>query len=333
MDRMTLAIHRVEGRGSWRVRAFNQLLRLLVRKPLRHNVDLTALRQHYEKLDARHFQLDRDVQREQVDCNGVAAQWITVPQTRPGRTLFYLHGGSFAFRFPNAHAAFAARLCRRLGARALIPDYRLSPEHHFPAAPNDCHTAYRWLLASGCDPAGIVFVGDSAGGNLVLVTLNRAMQAAEALPACAVLLSPAVDCTLNGLSMVDNAHLDPMLRLHDLLVLRRHYVPSPQLYTHPDVSPLFAEFKGFPPLLVQAGSNEILCDDARRIAGKAYAAGVDVKLELWPETPHVFQIAGFLPESAHAIDRIEQFVSARAGWDRALLPVSQDRSALSLASR
>ena len=305
----------IEGPGSWRSRAVNALLRVMLRSPLRHDTDISTLRRRYEAIDARHFPVEKWVVREPVDCGGVPAEWVSVPESRPERILFYLHGGSFAFRFPNTHAAFAARLCRRLEARALIPDYRLSPEHPFPAAPDDCETAYRWLLASGVNPRDVVFVGDSAGGNLTLVTLCRALQAGEPLPACAVLLSPAVDCTLSSPSMVDNADRDPMLRLGNLLVVRHHYVSSPQLYTHPEVSPLFAEFEGFPPLLLQAGTSEMLRDEAIRTAEKAKAAGVDVELELWPETPHVFQIVSFLPESALAHDHIVRFILARTGWD------------------
>lgn len=315
MDIGNPLVRMIEGRGSWRNLALNSMLRLTLGKPLRHNVDVVGMRRRYEALDARHFQVDRLAVREPVDCAGVAAEWIRVPETLPGRTLLYLHGGSFAFRFPNAHAAFAARLCRRLGAQALMPDYRLAPEHQFPAAPDDCHAVYRWLLATGVDPKGIILAGDSAGGNLVLVTLNRIRQAGEPLPKCAVLLSPAVDCTLDSHSMVDNQHCDPLFRLSDLLVLRRHYVPSPQLYTHPDVSPLFANFQGFPPLLLQAGSTEIFRDEAVRTAHKAHAAGVDVELEIWPDTPHLFQVAPFLPEAARAIEHIVNFVVARAAWE------------------
>ncbi len=316
----------IEGRASWRSRAFQALLRALSRKPLLPDADLSALRQRYAAWDARHGPVERSALREPVDCHGVAADWVTVPETQAGRTLFCLHGGSFAFRFPNTHAAFAARLCRRLGARALIPDYRLAPEHPFPAAPDDCHTAYRWLLASGIAAREVVFVGDSAGGNLALVTLHRALGAGQPLPTCAVLLSPAVDCTLNSNSMIDNGNRDPMLRLSDLLVLRRNYVPSPQLYTHPEVSPLFADFSGFPPLLLQAGSSEMLRDEAIRTAQKAHDAGVDVEVELWPETPHVFQVAPFLPESAMAIEHIAAFVAQRAGW--VCLPAAMPRSIL-----
>lgn len=299
---------------SWRSRALNAVLRLTMGRPLRDDADIVALRRHYEKLDARQFRVDSDVERIPVECGGVPCEWIVVPGTRPERVVLYLHGGSFAFRFPNAHAALSARLCRRLHARALIPDYRLAPEYPFPAAPDDCHAVYRGLLAEGVDPRNIVFAGDSAGANLALVTLHRARAAGEPLPACAVLLSPAVDCTMRSPSMFTFDGQDPMIRFASLLVLRRHYVPSPELYTNPEVSPLFADFEGFPPLFIQAGSAELLRDEATRTAEKADAAGVDVELELWPGAAHSFQIAGFLPEAALAVDHIASFVRERTGW-------------------
>jgi acetyl esterase/lipase len=170
------------------------------------------------------------------------------------------------------------------------------------------------MLANGCNPADTVFAGDSAGGNLALVTLHRARRAGEPLPACAVLLSPAVDCTMTSPSMVENEDRDPLFQLRNLLVFRRHYVPSPDLYTNPDVSPLFADFHGFPPLFLQAGISEMLRDEALRTAQRAHAAGVDVELELWPGTVHAFQIASFLPEAGLAVDEIVRFVLARTGW-------------------
>ncbi len=304
----------VDWRGSPRSRGLTQLLRLMANRTLLHEADLAALRRRYEAVDARHVTLDADVQREPVSCNGVAAEWIRVPETRPGRTLLLLHGGSFAFRFPKLHASFAARLCRRLGARALIPDYRLVPEHPYPAAPDDCQKVWRWLLESGCEPGQAVLVGASAGGTLALVTLRRCLRDADPLPSCAVLLSPGVDCTFDSLSIVENASLDPVIQISNLLVIRRHYVPSPHLYTDPDVSPFFADFSGFPALLLQASSSEVLRDEAVRTAHKAHAAGVHVELELWRQTLHGFQIAPFLPEAELAVERIARFVSARTGW-------------------
>jgi monoterpene epsilon-lactone hydrolase len=304
----------IERRPSLRSIALNALLRMTMRERLTHDADVVALRRKYEKLDIRKFRPEADVTRTPVDCGAVPAEWLSVRGSREERVLLYLHGGSFAFHFPNAYAALTARLCRQLGTRALIPDYRLAPEHPFPAAPDDCEIAYRWLLRSGVDPANIVLAGDSAGGNLALVTLQRARAAGLPLPACAVLLSPALDCTMSSPSMASHEGHDPMLQLANLLVLRGYYVKSPQDYTNPEVSPLFADFQGFPPLFLQAGTRELLRDEATRAADKAHAAGVDVELELWPGVAHVFQIADFLPESAHAISNIGRFVRMRTGW-------------------
>jgi acetyl esterase/lipase len=309
-----MPVRLIERPRSLLSRSFVRLLHLAVSRPLRHDTDIAALRQRYQALDARHVRLGPGVRRTTVDCDGVPAEWVSVPESQPGRTLLLLHGGSFAFRFPNTYAAFAARLCRRFRARALVPDYRLIPEHRYPAAPDDCQVAYRWLLAAGCDPAQLVLVGDSAGGNLVLVTLHRCARQAEPMPACAVLLSPAVDCTLDSRSIVENGAHDPIVRLANLLLLRRHYVSSAAQYTDPEVSPLFADFRGFPPLFLQAGRTELLRDEAVRVAEKAHAAGVDVELELWPDTVHGFQLAAFLPESRLALEQIGRFVAARTGW-------------------
>jgi len=312
-DQSTL-IRVIDGPGSWHSRALNALLRLMTRSPLTYGTDVPALRRRYEAIDARHFPCAHWVRREPVQCDGVPGEWVRVPETREERVVLYLHGGSFAYRFPNTHASFAARLCRRLGARALIPNYRLSPEHPFPAGPDDCYAAYRWLSTLGIDARTLVLVGDSAGGTLSLVTLSRARNAGLPLPACAVLLSPGVDCTMTSTSMVDNCALDPLLTLNNLMVLRRHYVPDPQMLTHPDVSPLFGDFAGYPPLLFQVGSTELLRDEAIRAAQKAKDAGVDVQLELWSNTPHVFQIVSFLPEATQAVEHIVRFVVARTGW-------------------
>lgn len=332
MDNEKSYVNVIVGRSSLRARTLNMALRLFWRRPLREDVDIGALRRRYEAVDARHFPLDPSVQREAVDCDGVPAHWVKVRESRPDRILLYLHGGSFAFRFPNTHAAFAARLCRRLGAQALLPDYRLAPEHPFPAAPDDCHAVYRWLIASGRDPSQVVIAGDSAGGNLALVTLLRVRACGQPQPSCAVLLSPAVDCTLGSRSMFENERSDPVLRLSNMLVLRRNYVPSPQMYAHPEVSPMFADYAGLAPLFLQAGSTEMLRDEAIRVAAKAHAAGVEAKVELWPQTVHAFQVASFLPEAALAIEHISEFVAARTGWQvQVQMPVSSVTAGLRAA--
>jgi acetyl esterase/lipase len=277
------------------------------------HANIQQLRLQQAELDARFGAVDAEARITPVDCGGVAAEWIEVPEGRPERVLFYLHGGAFMFRFPATHAGLVARLCRRLGARALMVDYRLAPEHPYPAAPDDCFTAYRWLRSQGVDARQTVIAGDSAGANLTLGTLHRIKATGEGLPVCAVLMSPFVDFTLSSESLVENERRDPMFTLPGVLKLRQLYAP-PERYLDASASPLFADFHGLPPMLFQVGSTEMLLDDSTRTAAKASASGVCVELEIWHAMPHVFQVMQTLPQAAMAIENIVRFVGARTGW-------------------
>ena len=296
-------------RRAW----LNLMLRLLVKRSLKPGVDIARLRVLQAPLDQRFARPDPQARFTPVSCAGVAAQWIDVPESRPRRVIFYLHGGGFMFRFPNTHGALVTRWCRRLGARALMVDYRLAPEHRYPAGADDCEAAYRWLLAQGFEGRNIVIGGDSAGGNLLLATLHRLKTAAQPLPACAVAISPFVDFTLSGESLIANEARDPMFTLKAFHALRPLYVDPEQMLL-PDVSPLFADFSGLPPILFQASNSEMLRDDALRSAQRAHAQGVAVELELWENLPHVFQALHKLPQAQAALDSIVRFVSAHAGW-------------------
>jgi len=290
----------------------NTMLRLTAKR-LGIDRDIASLRATQAGFDARLGAVDPEVRKTPVDCAGVASEWIEVPAMQPGRTLLYLHGGAFMFRFPKTHTGLVGRWCKRLGARALMPDYRLAPEHRFPAGLDDCHTAYRWLLLQGCDPKTIVVAGDSAGGNLALAMLHRIKQSGEPLPACAVLLSPVVDFTLSGRSVFANAKRDPVFGLAALLAMRAVYAPS-ERFLDPAVSPLYGDFHGLPPLLFQVGSTEMLLDESTRAAEKAHASGVPTELEIWDRLPHVFQAIPSLPQTALATDRIVRFIAAHTGW-------------------
>ena len=300
-------------KGAWRRRWLNLFLRFTAKQMLVPGADVAELRVKQAGLDLKFGIIDPLARRTPVDCGGVAAEWIDVPESRPDRVLLYLHGGAFIFRFPKTHASMVARWCRRLCARALMVDYRLAPEHPFPAAPDDCHAAYRWLLAQGHDPRGIVIAGDSAGGNLTLATLHRAKAAGEPLPACAVLISPFVDFTLSSESLVSNEKRDPMFTLAGMVSLRELYAP-PERFLDSSLSPLFADFGGLPPLLIQAGSIEMLRDDSLRTAARADAGGVPVELEIWDRLPHVFQAMQQLPQAGEAMGSIVRFIGERAGW-------------------
>ena len=299
--------------GALRRWWLHTMLRLTAKRMKVVDADIAALRAQQAGFDARFARPDPATRRTPVDCAGVAAEWIDVPESRPGRVLLYLHGGAFIFRFPATHAGLVAGWCHQLAARTLMVDYRLAPEHPYPAAADDCYAAYRWLLEQGHDPRSIVIGGDSAGGNLTLATLHRIKADGLPMPACAVLLSPVVDFTMSSHSIVTNENRDPMFALAGLLAMRALYAP-PERFLDPGVSPLFGDFTGFPPLLFVVGGIEILVDESVRAAARAFAAGVPVELEIWEDMAHVFQALRALPQAAAADRHVVQFVRDRAGW-------------------
>jgi len=260
---------------------------------------------------ARVFPTPEDVTREPAAAGGVPAEWISAPGADPGRTVYYLHGGGYCIGSIISHRELISRISRASGARALALDYRLTPEHPFPAAVEDALAGYRWLLANGTEPARAVIAGDSAGGGLTVATLVALRDAGDRLPAAAVCLSPWVDMEGLGESMRTKAEADPMIQ-------REHLVKGAEMYLagadprHPLAAPLHADLSGLPPLLIQVGTSETLLDDSTRLAEKAKAAGVDVTLDVWDEMIHVFQFfATMLPEGRQAIDRIGGFIRER----------------------
>jgi epsilon-lactone hydrolase len=253
-----------------------------------------------------------DVNCEPVDAGGVKAEWIVPPNATPDRVILYFHGGGYVMGSINTHRAMVARIARASQARALALDYRLAPEHPFPAAVEDATAAYRWLIAQGYKPGKIVVAGDSAGGGLVLAALIALRDAKAELPACAVPISPWTDMEGTGASMKTNAAKDPMVAPSGsnggLFNMAKAYIGSADP-KNPLASPLHADYKGIPPLLIQVGGTETLLDDSTRVAEKAKAAGVKVDLEVWDEMIHVWHVfAKLLPEGQQAIDRIGQYV-------------------------
>jgi epsilon-lactone hydrolase len=240
-------------------------------------------------------------------ANGVPGEWFrpTVPDEH--RILLYLHGGGFITHLPSAYRQFARRLGDALGAQVLLPNYRLAPEHLFPAGADDCLATYRWLLTQGYAPERIVIAGDSAGGNLALVTAIRIRDEGLAAAACVVMLSPTTDLTGASASIQANRDRDPMLIPEALPFVRTTYAPGVDWH-NPLISPIYDSFERLPPLLFHAGSTELLVDDSIRAADKARQAGVPVELDVWPDMPHVFQMIEWLPESRAAIAGIARFV-------------------------
>ena len=225
--------------------------------------------------------------------------------------VFHLHGGSYVLGSATAMARLSGAIGARAGARVISVDYRLAPEHPFPAGLDDALAAYRGLLDSGVPAARIAFAGESAGGGLVLATLLAARDAGLPLPSSAVALSPWVDLTMSGESLTNRVAFDPSMRKEGLLASALTYYAETDP-ADPLISPVFADLRGLPPLLIQVGSNEILLDDALRLAARAAADAVDVRLEVTAGASHVFQVFGDrLDEAGAALDNIGAFIRSR----------------------
>ncbi|HEY4701166.1 MAG TPA: alpha/beta hydrolase, partial [Streptosporangiaceae bacterium] len=259
----------------------------------------------------RLYPIPGDVQVTEVNAGGVPAHWLTVPGADPGRVLLFLHGGGFEFGSLRSDGELAARLGRASGMRVLFAEYRLAPEHRFPAAIDDVLTAWRWLRTDQDLSAGSLAVaGDSAGGGLAVALLVATRDAGEALPAAAVLMSPTVDLSSSGVSMTERVDQDPISTPALLASFASDYLAGADPTT-PLASPLFASLAGLPPLLIQVGTADLLLSDSERLAAAATAAGVDVTLEVGEGLPHVYQLLRGTPEAAEATERIGKFLRAR----------------------
>ncbi len=252
-----------------------------------------------------------DVQVTDVTAAGVPARWLTAPGADPGRVLLFLHGGGFAFGSLASDGELAARLGRVSGMRVLFPEYRLAPEHRFPAAIDDVRAVWRWLRADqGLSAASIAVSGDSAGGGLAVSLLVSTRDAGEVQPAAAVLLSPTVDLTSSGVSMTERADQDPFSTPDMLRQFAAGYLAGADPRV-PLASPLFASLAGLPPLLILVGTADLLLSDSQRLATAADRAGVDVTLEVGEGLPHVYPIMAGTPEAAAATSQIGQFLRDR----------------------
>lgn len=230
---------------------------------------------------------------------------------KPG-TILYFHGGSFMLGSPETAMSLTANLVVRTGIRAISLDYRLAPEHPYPAGINDAVAAYRALLDDGGDPQSIAFAGDSAGGGIAVAACLLERDAGLPLPAAVLTFSALLDATLTGASMTTKAGVDPFLTREGLLSSGQAYLAG-QDPREPLLSPaVCADMTGFPPLLLQVGTNELLLDDSTRLAQRALDAGVDVTLDVTADVPHVFQaFAETLDEADEALDRAALFLTQR----------------------
>ena len=241
---------------------------------------------------------------------GVPAAWMITPGIVKDRAILYLHGGGYIEGSITSHQDLAQRISKVSETRMLILDYRLAPEHPFPAALEDSVCAYEWLINSeGYDPKNLIIAGDSAGGGLSIATLVKLRDQGVPLPAAAICLSPWTDLAATGDSIKLKLHEDPFITPEELMFDSRLYLGKTDP-KNPYASPLYANFKGLPPLCIQVGSAEIILDDSTRLAKRAREAGVEVQLDIWEDMIHVFQAFAFIaPESTEGINKIGEFIN------------------------
>ncbi|MCS5732792.1 alpha/beta hydrolase [Herbiconiux daphne] len=252
--------------------------------------------------------LPPDVRVRDVIAGGVPAHWLDAPGVDRDRVLVFFHGGGYEFGSIRSDGELAARLGRAGGLRVLFAEYRLAPEHPFPAAIDDAVAVWRWLTHDeGVEAGSIAVAGDSAGGGLAVALLVATRDAGEALPAAAVLMSPTVDLTGSGRSMTERVDDDVISTPALLRRLAEDYLAGADPRT-PLASPLFADLAGLPPLLIHVGTADLLLSDAERLADAARDSGVDVRLEVGEGLPHVYQLMLGTPEAADATRRIGAFL-------------------------
>ena len=231
-----------------------------------------------------------DVVLTAVDVNGIPGEYSIVPGSDPSRVLMFFHGGGYCSGSIKSHRRLLTEAGRAARTRTLAVEYRLAPEHPFPAAYDDALTTWRFLRNEGIAAAHIAIGGDSAGAGLTLALIGRLREAHEELPACAWLMSPWADLTMSGSTLASKAEVDPLIHKQYLNELADAYLPAGIDRKDPRVSPLYADLRNFPPMLIQVGSNETLLDDATRVASRAGAADVAVTLEIWPHMIHAWPL-------------------------------------------
>lgn len=288
----------------------DKLLAIFARQPTLGSLSLEQERANLDEGGAR-FKVPADVVLEPVSADGVAAEYLTAPNAAADRVVLYLHGGGYTIGSIKSHRYLMQNVSRAAGARTLGLDYRLAPEHPFPAALEDATKAYQWLLAQGFAASKIAIAGDSAGGGLTLATLVNLRDKGLPRPAAGVLISPWTDLTGTADSVKTRAASDPMVKPDGLYGLAGHYLHGVDA-RNPLASPVFADMKGLPPLLIHVGGREILYDDAVTVAQRALRAGVEVQLVDEPELFHVWHaFAPMLEEGQQAVEQIGAWLKTK----------------------
>jgi epsilon-lactone hydrolase len=281
----------------------------LAKLPPPSSLTIAERRAQYDRAE-RVFPTPPDIAIETVSAPARPAEWLRPPEARTDAAVLYLHGGGYVIGSPRSHRHLAAAIARAAGVPALLLDYRLAPEHPFPAALDDAVAAYRWLLDRGLAPGRIVVAGDSAGGGLTVATQLALRDRGLARPAASVCISPWVDLACSGATYATKAALDPIVTRQSVTTMAQAYAGAADPKA-PLLSPLYGELRGLAPLLVQVGSDEVLLDDALGLGERARAADVDVTVEEWPSMIHVWHwFLPWLTEAERAVGVIGGFVRA-----------------------
>jgi epsilon-lactone hydrolase len=287
-----------------------ELIAILRQGQLDLGADVATMRVALNDLMAR-IPIAGDVDHVPTTIGGVNAIDVTIRGVDAANTILYFHGGVYVIGSAAQTVPLVSDLARRAHAKAVTVDYRLAPEHPYPAAVDDALAAYEGLLAQGVDPGRIALAGESAGGGLAVATLLALRDAGTPLPSSAFLMSPYADLTLSGETFLKNQAIDPILTPEGVRLRVADYVGRADA-SNPQISPIFGDLSGLPPLLIQVGSHEILLSDALRLADRAAMAEVSVTLEVTPGVPHVFQgFAAMLDEGDAALDRAASFLKTQ----------------------
>jgi monoterpene epsilon-lactone hydrolase len=292
---------------SFRSKFCRILTKYLVASKFNPNMTIDEMRRGMESL-TKLARLPSKTKVEKVSFNGISAEWICAKEAHEDRVILYLHGGGYNIGSLNTHRELAAHISMTSGAKVLLPNYRLAPEHPFPSALEDTTSAYRWLLDTGLTGRNISIAGDSAGGALSIATSISLRDTGEPSPASIACISPWTDLEMSGNSIKTLAKIDPLLNLQLLKIMASNYIGDNDPCS-PLISPIYADLRGISPLLIHVGSDEMLLDDSTRIAEKAKNAEVDVTLKIYDQMWHAWHLnVRLMPEAKNAIEELGSFI-------------------------
>ncbi|MDX9897548.1 MAG: alpha/beta hydrolase [Spirochaetia bacterium] len=305
------SINKREG-GMMSISLRTRFWRSAIRRVFKESgLSIPAERLRSNKNSRFHVPFPKNIGIEAFDIDGMPAVSIRPPEALERRVILHLHGGGYVTGSIAAYLMLCVPMSRAMGMRIVLPEYRLAPEHVFPAALDDGLKAFRWLRTQGYEASDIILSGDSAGGGLCLATVLALRDAGEALPGAVLCLSPWADLTNASDSHASNASTEILLKTEMLDLWARHYAGDDGL-SNPLVSPVFADFKDFPALFIQVASGEVLLDDSLALQKAALLAGVDVELRIWDDLWHVWPVLGdLIPESRLAFNEMKRFLGER----------------------